>query len=372
MDSICRSLGALIFACSHVIGSGSAHAQAENVELEPQRDGVINVVSIRTPDFNGTAAGRLRWQKEIEQLGSRYLRLRFGDVSMSQAGEVVLSLRDRSGRLVRKYSAAELHQRSPLWSDVIPGGYVLVSLHADQPPVGFSLTIDRIAYQAYAGAALSTVGDDEKQPIAEYSGDAIISRVQRSIARLLFIQDGTSSTCTGFLIEPGRLMTNHHCVHSQDVCATMRAVFGYQYDESGLLQFGEQYECRNVVASSYELDYAVLEIADNPEEEWGTLQLGAGADPNGQDALFIVQHPAGEPKQISKINCAAGKVPVDGRGQDTDFTHTCDTVGGSSGSPVFDESGKVVGLHHYGFKDGGTWTENRAIRIKQITQVLGQ
>jgi hypothetical protein len=76
-----------------------------------------------------------------------------------------------------------------------------------------------------------------------------------------------------------------------------------------------------------------------------------------------VQQPGGQPKQISKIKYTAKAVPVNGRASETDFTHTCDTVGSSSGSPVFNEAGQVVGLHHYGFGSGGEWNENRAIRI---------
>ena len=102
------------------------------------------------------------------------------------------------------------------------------------------------------------------------------------------------------------------------------------------------------------------------------LSIGTGTEPVAGAPVFIIQHPAGEPKQISKINCAAGTVPVDGRTSASDFTHTCDTVGGSSGSPVFNETGDLVGLHHYGFNEGGFWTENRAIRMKRIVDKLAE
>jgi V8-like Glu-specific endopeptidase len=134
------------------------------------------------------------------------------------------------------------------------------------------------------------------------------------------------------------------------------------------LQFGDQYECSRLVAgdSSFELDYSVLEIAGQPETLWGLLPLGSASDPMAGEDLFIVQHPAGEAKQISKINCKAGLVPVDGRATGSDFIHSCDTAGGSSGSPVTDSAGNLVGLHHYGFNEGGAWSQNRAVRIRKI------
>ena len=201
-----------------------------------------------------------------------------------------------------------------------------------------------------------------------------ITRVQKPVAKLLFISDGSSSTCTGFLIEPGKLITNHHCVSTQEVCETTRVIFGFQHNASSVLQFGDQYECSRLVAgaSSFELDYSVLEIAGQPETRWGLLPLASASDPVAGDELFIVQHPAGQAKQISKINCTAGMVPVDGRATESDFIHSCDTAGGSSGSPVTDSAGNLVGLHHYGFNEGGVWTQNRAVRIKQIVDHIGE
>jgi V8-like Glu-specific endopeptidase len=123
--------------------------------------------------------------------------------------------------------------------------------------------------------------------------------------------------------------------------------------------------------SSYPLDYTVVQLRGDPGASWGTLKLSR-ADPTSQSPIFIVEHPAGEPKKISKKNCVADSVPVDGRSTGTDFTHSCDTVGGSSGSPIFNESGDVIGLHHYGFNEGGTWTENRGVRMTRILDDLHQ
>jgi hypothetical protein len=92
------------------------------------------------------------------------------------------------------------------------------------------------------------------------------------------------------------------------------------------------------------------------------------------EELAIIQHPGGNEKQISFINCTVMALPVDGRANETDFSHTCDTAGGSSGSPVFNANGVLVGLHHYGFNDGQIeeWTENRAVRMSGITDWLQQ
>jgi V8-like Glu-specific endopeptidase len=66
-----------------------------------------------------------------------------------------------------------------------------------------------------------------------------------------------------------------------------------------------------------------------------------------------------------------GTVPAPGVRPEvlTDFGHSCDTIQGSSGSPVLDSNHRVVGLHHWGFDDYGpdAWKRtNRAVRMAEI------
>jgi V8-like Glu-specific endopeptidase len=86
--------------------------------------------------------------------------------------------------------------------------------------------------------------------------------------------------------------------------------------------------------------------------------------------VIVIQHPAGKPKKIAKTNCLIEDVPVDGRREDSDFAHSCDTEGGSSGSRVSDTNGRLVGLHHYGFDEGGIWSRNSAITLSVIAADL--
>ena len=349
-------------------------AGAQTGGLEAQLDGAVEPLALSTPAFSASdgVPGPIYWQHEITKLGTDYLRLHIASVVVPEALEVTLRLRDRNGRRIRDYSAEELGARGAFWTAVIPGDYALLAVIADEVPEGFSLSIDQLAYQSYGGAPLSTVGEDEKQHIAEYSDSALIMTAAKPVAKLLFLKNNVPRVCTGFLISATQLMTNHHCVSEQSVCDSLITLFGYQFKPNGRLDFGEQFECASVLAEDFELDYAVLELRGRPGDTWGELALSA-ADPASEEVLFLIQHPAGEPKQISKINCSANIVPVKGRAPETDFTHTCDTIGGSSGSPLFDDTGKLIGLHHYGYGEVGedeTWTENRAVRMVKILSDL--
>src|SRR4029079_11383315 len=101
------------------------------------------------------------------------------------------------------------------------------------------------------------------------------------------------------------------------------------------------------------------------------------APPAANDLVYVVHHPTGKPKQIS-IECPvaeaehAGWKPGSGL---TEFTHRCDTEAGSSGAPVLDAKGDIVGLHHLGFElDPVTCKQkdrvNKAVRMDKILDYL--
>ena len=76
---------------------------------------------------------------------------------------------------------------------------------------------------------------------------------------------------------------------------------------------------------------------------FGWLPLYGSADKNVLgEALSIIQHPSGEPKQVAlRENRLVDRLP--------DFLHyETDTAPGSSGSPVFNDAWEVVALHHSG------------------------
>ncbi len=124
-----------------------------------------------------------------------------------------------------------------------------------------------------------------------------------------------------------------------------------------------------------DLDAALIEVAGSPGKRWGSLAF-SDAIPTLNEAAVVVQHPAGFPKFVSRIDCVVSTMPADGVkvGKESDFGHSCDTMDGSSGSPVLRRADlKVMGLHHWGFVDhGGKWSaENRAVQIRFIKERFG-
>jgi V8-like Glu-specific endopeptidase len=92
------------------------------------------------------------------------------------------------------------------------------------------------------------------------------------------------------------------------------------------------------------LDYTIVAVKPDagklPVEVWGRLQLNPNADPVPTEHVSIVQHPNGGLKQIvlTANQVLATKPPV--------IHYTTDTMPGSSGSPVFNDSWHVIAIHH--------------------------
>ena len=168
-------------------------------------------------------------------------------------------------------------------------------------------------------------------------------RAARGVCRIL-TPDGFG---TGFLVGDGLLMTNNHVIGSADLAAKSQAEFNYQQDESGGFLPATRYELDPVnFHTNADLDYSLVRIRQDakkaPLANWGTLQLNANADPTPSEHVIVIQHPNGGYKQIVLTAnwVIAAEPPV--------LHYTTDTMPGSSGSPVFNDSWHVVAIHHVG------------------------
>jgi V8-like Glu-specific endopeptidase len=95
------------------------------------------------------------------------------------------------------------------------------------------------------------------------------------------------------------------------------------------------------------------------------LKLSEAVTPTRQAPAFVIQHPGGDRKRVAYV-----------RNQVTDLDdrvvhYLSDTQSGSSGSPVLNDGGRLIALHHA----GGTPQEvagkpplkkNEGIRIERV------
>lgn len=148
---------------------------------------------------------------------------------------------------------------------------------------------------------------------------------------------------TGYLIGTDLLITNHHVLPNEGITAGSSAEFNYQVNWEGRLEPVRRFTFdTSRFRTSVELDYTIVQVRDAPGNLFGYVDLDDRADVAVNDFVNIIQHPLGGPKQISftdnKVAAVFGHL----------FQYSTDTEPGSSGSPVFNQSWQIVGLHHKG------------------------
>lgn len=200
------------------------------------------------------------------------------------------------------------------------------------------------------------------------------SAAARSICRLQ-LKDAAGNLigyASGFLIGPGLLMTNHHVFTQASQAKNSTCDFDYELDINGneraAVHFG--LEPDRFFFTSIALDYSLVAVSAESLDvskklsDWGWLHLdGTPGKADLGEYLTIIQHPAGQMKQV----CVRENKLL--QYQDTTVWYATDTLGGSSGSPVFNRFWQVVALHHSGVprtdakgqwltKDGKVWDES--------------
>jgi V8-like Glu-specific endopeptidase len=340
---------------------------------QPAREGALREAHITTPDFTSAFTGTTIWRETIIESGTKFLRLHFSDIVDRSSEDYSVVIRNYAFKKVFTYSKKSFSAKADFWTGMIKGDTAVIEVVGAKPPMGLKFVLKEYSFQAETGKVLSVVEPDEREPVAAYRDDPNISAAAKAVSKLSFLDRGMPVSCTGFMIADDLLLTNEHCINTQELCDDALAIFGYGITSSGSLADGEEYRCLKLVAKDRRLDYALLQIDGSPgsQEKWGHLELVARDVVKGEK-IYMLQHPAGEPKQISMKGCEVHTPQARGRGLDlTDFGHLCDTLQGSSGSPILDTNRhQVVGLHHLGFSSGAWSSENRAVQMKLILPVL--
>lgn len=262
---------------------------------------------------------------------------------------------------------SEIARAGAGWSDQIKGKGAIVELWVGEPIEKLRLTIDKYAYATIPSYPKAITGQDDRRPITQAS--PALQQLGRAVARLRFIaNDQAQAYCTGFLISNTLLVTNEHCIRTQ--AEMLSAIIDFDYNASGISP--DSYRAIGLEATSAPLDYSIIRLAGQPGRNHGKLDWLPAVTVTDNLPLVVVQHPAGEPQQVSILGCKVLGTQRQGiEARLTDFGHLCDTLGGSSGSPVLDwQSNKIAGLHHLGFLPNSTNPVNQAVHFRLILDDL--
>jgi len=205
-------------------------------------------------------------------------------------------------------------------------------------------TGDAAIYIAANQGAFEPIGElDFKDPIA-----ALARPIGRIDVVLRHRKSGEEigASCTGSLLVDNYVLTNHHCLPAAGDLQPVKASILLDY----LTVDGKAAKRYAIALKPTEwnatLDYALAKAEGEPNAAYGALKLQFAAGLPGQ-SLMVIHHPLGRPKMMSRFRCLALREQPEA----AELRHRCDTLGGSSGSLIFNTRSEIVALHRQGGLD---------------------
>ncbi len=247
----------------------------------------------------------------------------------------------------------------------------------------------RLAYQAREEERLSKFslarreavqGDTRDfQPVSFLEEGA---SVRRAVAKVEVNTVETSDLGTGFLVSPRLFLTNQHVVQSEAHSQASAVIFDYEMDEFGSRKLTSSFKLDSdafwLSSPEQELDFTLVALGDpiqavSLSSDFGYCPLSDTEDRHQIGInVNVIQHPGGILKMIAlRNNLLTHRT-------DRTLLYETDTLRGSSGAPVFNDSWEVIALHHYGAPSTETDEAgnvipreiNEGIRISRIYQFL--
>ena len=364
---IVRCVGAVMLATAWAV-TRAEDVCAGDATMQTQFGKVIQVGAI-------LESGNLNEQNFEDEAGKvRYFRALLAVRAPAQA-RWHLTIRDAALRPLEVFSSSQKLDKSSIWTRRIYGqGTTSFDLQAD---AGVEVEVRQVILMPESAErpyySLPKPGVYRFVPLEK--AETGRRRLGDAVGMVMASWSGISWCCSGVVVAEDRLLTNWHCgapdssfgdpnYWNQSICDN--TIIDMSWDGDGN---DREFVCRKVIEKDKQKDYAILEIA--PRNGRDTLRPVPVRDApvQAKENVIIVHHPACRPKQMS-LSCNVVKPSYPGwAGQgSTDFTHDCDTEAGSSGAPVFDLQGRLVGLHHLPFsKQSGVCDKvNKGVRIGEI------
>jgi hypothetical protein len=326
-----------------------------------------NVQVENRPIVPSEGVGRV-YKTSISKTGATSLRFHF-EVTTPADGWIVQILRPTDGGDdVVVWTQSSDAGDSEFWSDEIAGSRARIEVLSFKPNTPLRLRLARTMMSGPVSSPFSITGNDDRKDLGSNQPSIQtwpkIQQAGKAVARLRFVgDDGRGYFCTGFLIANDLMLTNQHCIKSQREMRSAQVDFDYLATSSPL----KPERLKEMLAADPGLDYALFRLQKPASVQ--PLRLKTSAVAKDQQ-LLIIGHPLGEPKQVSIEGCKVAGLDLEGSGsgKKTDFGHLCDTLGGNSGSPIFDGlvSGEVIGLHHLGFAQGIADPVNQGVGIALV------
>ena len=362
-------------------------AELESIEA-PHPEGLVKVgltKKLPTPvafgrgrqsgGFTETADGGYVWSAAIRSPGASALRLKFANVRLPDHADLYVynDLGDARG----PYQGTGPHGNGSFWSHTLAGdtAYVQVRYFGRASEADVRATSVVVTHVGHLTSKFRAVASPEAFCSSPDGGNAdcvedgscynvaSVAEAKDAIALILWPQGPFFYLCSGGLIgdsagsDTPYFLTANHCISRNRDAQNVEAHFGFATNSCSASYPVACDDWRNLIgngvlgatllATGSGSDFTLLRLAGNPPG--GSALLGWTSAPvasaNG-NTLHRISHPNGAPQAYSRHSIDTGATTCSSlpRGN---FIYSRDEVGategGSSGSPVVNSAGQVVG-----------------------------
>lgn len=353
-----------------VVKGVGAGMDFSNLNRRALRKGQYGLGSVQAADDGGFV-----WTVLAESPTAAAMRIHFTDVSLPS--NAALYVYSEKGRAFGPYTAAD----GEFWSHTIFGSQAYVQLRFFGEPSESDLENLRfnIADIGHLGAKFllpliqepEIRGDviDRTEEFCDFNADCVVNvncqsasavnTARDAIGHMQWVSGAWIYICTGGLIadtdtstQIPYFLTANHCISKSRAAGSLEVFFffdvncgGSCYDPDGVVPstLGS-----SIVATSKDSDVTLLQL-DEPAPS-GAAFMGWNNSPvaftDGYN-MYRISHPGGAPQAYSQSDVEANPAVTCSSLAQGNFIYSTDQVGategGSSGSPIVNSSGEIVG-----------------------------
>ena len=331
----------------------------------------------RAPSSAGTGMiqagenGGYIWSAVAESIGATAVRIHFTDVKIPDNASFYVY--NDLGEVAGPYGPKAGNTNGEIWSAAISGPNVYIQLHAPAgAPAGMDtaqFTINQIAHlgedfkipgYAHGGQSRAFCSFNASCVVDAscHTGVSAVNDARGGVAHILFSVGSSQFICSGGLLNDTDtttqiplFLTANHCLSTSASASSTQFYWQFATSSCGAACFSRTLAPSttgaSLLATSSTSDYTLMQCNQAPPS--GSIFMGwtsaAVANSNGTP-LYRISHPKGAPQAYSQHNVSTtagtcGSWPRGGWIYSKDQTGA--TEGGSSGSPVVNASGQVVG-----------------------------
>jgi V8-like Glu-specific endopeptidase len=360
---------------------GVSKPVGETVDFAPARALDKRASRVGPGTAQGTGGGGFVWTAEVQAPGATALRLHLTGLDLSRGGE--LYVYNLAGQAYGPYTGRGPLGDGELYTNTVFGDTLRLQLQAPAGGAAPKLTLAdagvmgaRFVAPRYQPQGVFDAGDvaaiSKASNLCSYNADCVVNAACQSssvvntakdaVAGMLFASGGSYYICTGALIADTNtstvvpyFLTAHHCISRASEASSLETYFDYQttcsnpncaqpYNNTG------DTVGATIKATGSTSDYTLLQLSSAPATSDGVATyLGwtsAAIANTNNAALYRISHPEGAPQAYTEgvVDTSRSTCRGISRGN---FIYSRDTVGategGSSGSPVLNSSGQIVG-----------------------------